>query len=108
VGTPFAGLRKPTEVIVMVVTLLAYGCPLQAIVHAFGLDERTVAEWRDRAGSHCEQVHQAIIEQGKLDLVHVQADAHSHQSTRDDCLDGVGDDGFDAVVGGRSREPDTR
>jgi len=70
----FAGLRKPTEVIVIVVTLLAYGCPVQAIVHAFGLDERTVASWRDRAGKHCEQVHQALVEQGKLDLMHVQAD----------------------------------
>ena len=70
----FAGLRKPTEVIVTVVTLLAYGCPVQAIVHAFGLDERTVASWRDRAGKQCEQVHQALVEQGKLDLVHVQAD----------------------------------
>ena len=37
------GLRKPTELILIVVTLLAYGCPIQAIVHAFGLDERTVA-----------------------------------------------------------------
>src|SRR6266516_3454733 len=35
-GTLFAGLRKPMEVIVTVVTLLAYGCPIQAIVHAFG------------------------------------------------------------------------
>lgn len=70
----FAGLRKPSEVIVIVVTLLAYGCPIQAIVHAFGLDERTVASWRDRAGTQCEQVHQAIVEQGQLDLVHVQAD----------------------------------
>ncbi len=70
----FAGLRKPTEVIVMVVTLLAYGCPVQAIVHAFGLDERTVASWRDRAGTHCERMHQAVVEQGKLDLVQVQAD----------------------------------
>jgi hypothetical protein len=73
-GTLFAGLRKPTEVIVLVVTLLAYGCPVQAVVHAFGLDERTVASWRDRAGRHCEQVHHALVEQGKLDLVHVQAD----------------------------------
>src|SRR5437016_4460373 len=73
-GTLFAGLRKPTEVIVMVVTLLAYGCPVQAIVHAFGLDERTVASWRDRAGAQCERVHQAVVEQGKLDLGHVQAD----------------------------------
>ncbi len=40
------GLRKPTKLIVVVVTLLAYGCPLQAIVHAYGLDERTVASWR--------------------------------------------------------------
>jgi hypothetical protein len=54
--------------------LLAYGCPVQAIVHAFGLDERTVASWRDRAGKHCETVHQALVEQGKLDLLHVQAD----------------------------------
>lgn len=73
-GTLFAGLRKPTEVIVTVVTLLAYGCPVQAIVHAFGLDERTVASWRDRAGAQCERVHEALVEQGKLDLVHVQAD----------------------------------
>src|SRR5438477_9350202 len=73
-GTMFAGLRKPTDLIVIVVTLLAYGCPLQAIVHAFGLDERTVASWRDRAGKQCEQVHQALVEQGQLDLVHVQAD----------------------------------
>jgi len=73
-GTLFAGLRKPTEVIVVVVTLLAYGCPVQAIVHAFELDERTVARWRDQAGRHCEQVHHALVEQGKLDLMHVQAD----------------------------------
>jgi transposase-like protein/IS1 family transposase len=73
-GTMLEGLRKPTDVIVIVVTLLAYGCPIQAIVHAYGLDERTVASWRDRAGKQCQKVHQAIIEQGRLDLVHVQAD----------------------------------
>jgi len=70
----FAGLRKPTELIVVVVSLLAYGCPVQAIVHAFGLDERTVARWRDRAGQHCEHIHHALVEQGALELVHVQAD----------------------------------
>jgi transposase-like protein len=37
-GTMFEGLRKPKELIVIVVTLLAYGCPVQAIVQAFGLD----------------------------------------------------------------------
>jgi IS1 family transposase len=65
----FEGLRKPVDLLVIVVTLLSSGCPVQAIVHAFGLDERTVADWRDRAGAHCQNVHQAIIEQGQLDLM---------------------------------------
>jgi hypothetical protein len=41
------------------------------IVH---LDERTGASWRDRAGKHCETLHQQVIEQGRLELTHVQAD----------------------------------
>ncbi len=73
-GTMFAGLRKPAELIVLVVTLLAYGCPLQAIVQAFKLDERTVANWRERAGEHCEKVHKDKVERGNIDLKHVQAD----------------------------------
>jgi transposase-like protein len=73
-GTMLEGLRKPKELIVIVVTLLAYGCPIQAIVHAYGLDERTVASWRDRAGAHCQMVHHDLVETGNLDLIHVQAD----------------------------------
>lgn len=73
-GTALTGLRKPTELIVLVITLLAYGCPIQAIVHAFGLDERTVANWQYRAGKHCESVHKEKIERGVLELMHVQAD----------------------------------
>jgi transposase-like protein len=68
------GIRKPEEEFMKVITLLAYGCPIQAIVHAFGLDERTVADWQQRAGKHCEEVHKDQIEQGDLDLQHVQAD----------------------------------
>lgn len=73
-GTAFEGLRSPIGLIVIVVTLLAYGCPIQAIVHAFGLDERTVADWRDRAGKHCEKFHKEKIEQKTIELHHVQAD----------------------------------
>jgi hypothetical protein len=69
-----AGLRSDPALVVTVVTLLAYGCPIQAIVQAYGLDERTVADWRDRAGRQSEAVHQAVVQQGNLDLVHVQAD----------------------------------
>ncbi len=43
-------------------------------MHAYGLDERTVADWQQRAGKHCHQVHQAIVEQGKVETHHVQAD----------------------------------
>ncbi|HEU5383134.1 MAG TPA: hypothetical protein VFV38_47645 [Ktedonobacteraceae bacterium] len=73
-GTMFEGRRKPIELIIIVVTLLASECPVQAVVHAFKLDERTVADWRDRAGQHCQQIHEALVEQGQLDLMHVQAD----------------------------------
>jgi transposase-like protein/IS1 family transposase len=73
-ATMFTGLRKPEELIVIVVTLLAYGCPPQAIVHALGLDERTVARWQERAGVHCQKVHEDQVLQEKLDLQHVQAD----------------------------------
>ncbi|WP_151755160.1 hypothetical protein [Dictyobacter vulcani] len=73
-GTMFEGLRKPTELIVIVVTLLAYGCPVQAIVKAFRLDERTIANWRDRSGAHCQRVHEQMMQQADLTLSHVQAD----------------------------------
>jgi hypothetical protein len=68
------GLRKPEELIVIVVTLLAYGCPVQAIVHALEVDERTVARWQERAGRHCQKLHEDQVMAGKLDLQHVQAD----------------------------------
>ena len=73
-GTVLAGLRKPEELIVIVVTLLAYGCPVQAIVHALEVDERTVARWQERAGRHCQKVHADQVMAGQLDLQHVQAD----------------------------------
>jgi transposase-like protein len=88
-GTMFEGLRKPMDLIVIVVTLLTYGCPVQAIVQAFELDERTVADWRDRAGAHCQKMHKEIVEQGRMDLMHVQADAHPGEGMQDDRLDGT-------------------
>src|SRR6266513_5700621 len=73
-GTMMEGLRTPAELVMRVIILLAYGCPPQAIVHAYGVDERTVAQWQKRAGTHCQQVHQDLVEQGKVDIQHVQAD----------------------------------
>lgn len=72
-GTAFYRLRTAEETVTLVVTLLAYGCPIQAVVVAFGLDERTVRAWQTRAGQQCEQVHGHIVAQPR-DLGQVQAD----------------------------------
>jgi hypothetical protein len=73
-GTPFYRLRTAADLVTIVLTLLSHGCPLQAIVAAFGVDERTVAAWLMRAGQHCQQVHQHVVQQGQVDRQHVQAD----------------------------------
>ena len=73
-GTPFYRLRTAVDIVTLVVTLLVHGCPRQAIVAAFGFDERTVADWQMRAGGHCRQVHEHVVQQGQVDLQHVQAD----------------------------------
>ncbi len=73
-GTLFYRLRTDPKVVMCVIVLLAYGCPTQAIVKAFGFDERTVKNWWQRAGHHCEEVHEHLIGQSQLDLQQVQAD----------------------------------
>ena len=73
-GTALYGIKKKHEVFILVVTLLAFGCPMPAIVMAFGLDERTVRTWLHKAGQKCEQVHAQLVGQSELDLQQVQAD----------------------------------
>jgi hypothetical protein len=57
-----------------VLTLLAHGCPRQAIVAAYGFDERTVKSWWQRAGEHCQKVHEHTVGQSQLELQQAQAD----------------------------------
>jgi len=73
-GSLFYRLRSDPQVVLLVISLLAYGCPLPAIVKAFGLDERTVRSWWQRAGRQCAAVHEYIVGQSQLDLQQVQAD----------------------------------
>lgn len=73
-GTALYGLKKSKELFVIVVTLLAHGCPVKAIVAAFGLAEDTVRAWLKKSGQHCQQVHEHFMEQTDLDLGQVQAD----------------------------------
>jgi transposase-like protein len=74
-GTPFYRLRTTADLVTAVLTLVCHGCPLHAIVAAFGVDERTVTAWRLRAGPHRQQVHQPVVQPGQVDLQHGQADA---------------------------------
>src|SRR3989304_599455 len=71
-GSIFYRLRSNPQLVMWVIVLLAYGCPLQAIVNAFGLDERTVSDWQARAGQHCQQVHEHWVENSQHDLGQVQ------------------------------------
>jgi len=61
-GTPFYRLRMAKDIVVVVVTLLAHGCPVQAIVMAFELDGRTMLSWQSRSGKPCQQVHEHLVE----------------------------------------------
>ena len=73
-GTLFYRLRTDSVQVMLVVALVAHGCPVPAIVKAFGYDERTVQNWWQRAGTHCRQVHEHLVEATQLDLQQVQAD----------------------------------
>src|SRR2546426_2586729 len=72
-GTVFYRLRTSAETVSLVVTLLAHGCPLQAIIVAFGYDERTVADWVARGGVQGQAVQEHLVEQPR-DLGRVKAD----------------------------------
>jgi hypothetical protein len=73
-GTPFYRLHKDPALLGIVTNLLSHGCPPQAIVAAYGLDERTVAAWHNKAGAHGQQVHHHFLQTRPLELAHAQAD----------------------------------
>jgi len=67
-------LKHPAWLVLLVLALLSQGCPIPAIVFAFGFDERTIAEWQLKAGEHAKQVQAELVCQGNLELGQVQAD----------------------------------
>ena len=72
-GTPLQRRSTAIEVIVQVVTLVSYGCPIPAIEAAFGLQARTGREWVRASGRQCEGVQQHLVVQPQ-ELGQVQAD----------------------------------
>ncbi len=72
-GTVFYRLRKGADLITLVVKLLSHGCSIQAIVFAFGLDERTVKNWFEKSGRHSQAVQERLVERPRP-LGQVQCD----------------------------------
>jgi transposase-like protein len=72
-STPFHRRSTAVELIVQVVTLVSFGCPIPAIEAAFGLQARTVREWVRAAGRHSDALQQHLVQQPQ-DLGQVQAD----------------------------------
>jgi transposase-like protein len=72
-GTVFYRLHTSAKTVVLVVTLLAHGGPVQAMVAAWGFDERTVADGWARSGRQGQVVHEYLVEPPR-DLGQVQAD----------------------------------
>jgi transposase-like protein len=72
-GTIFHRRRTDEALIIQVITLISWGCPLVALEHAFGLQPQTIRAWLEAAGGHAEAVHHAQVVQPR-DLGQVQAD----------------------------------
>jgi transposase-like protein len=72
-GTLFYRRRTDAALMIVVITLVSWGCPLVAIEHAFGLQPQTIRDWLEAAGQHAEALHHAQVVQPR-DLGQVQAD----------------------------------
>lgn len=72
-GTPYYRGHVSEDIQTCILTLLAYGCPVEAAARAFGLQARTLRRWLRVAGAHAQAVHAQLVQQPR-DLEHVQAD----------------------------------
>jgi transposase-like protein len=72
-GTIFHRRRSDETLIILVITLVSWGCPIVAIEHAYGFQAQTVRDWLEAAGLHAEALHHDQVLQPR-DLGQVQAD----------------------------------
>jgi PP-loop superfamily ATP-utilizing enzyme len=66
--------KTPVDIIVLVVTLLAHGCPVRAMVAACGVTAETVRTWAAEAGVHGAQGHRHLVLGACWSLRHGHAD----------------------------------
>jgi transposase-like protein len=73
-GTMCSWKQTPVDSIVLVVTLLAHGCPVRAMVAAVGWKAETVRTGAAEAGVHGAQVHRHLVLGACWSLRHGHAD----------------------------------
>lgn len=71
-GTPFFRQHTDPALIALIITLIAYGCPVEAVVAAWGFQARTVRRWVNNSGAHAQAVHEQLVLQPR-DQAQVQA-----------------------------------
>jgi hypothetical protein len=86
-----------------VLTLLVYGCPVQAVVPVYQWDERTIQRLQAEAGGHCQAVHEHRVKKPR-DLGMVQVDESWVKMSRADAVVGDGAASEHAVVAGHGRQ----
>ncbi len=72
-GTAYYRLHHEAKLLEQVVMLLAWGCPVEAIVAAFGLDARTVLRWERLGGEKSRAVQEELVSRPR-ELGQVQMD----------------------------------
>ena len=75
-GTMCSWKKTPVDTLVLVVTLLAHGCPVRAMVAAVGVTAETVRTGAAEAGVHGAQGHRHPVLGACWSLRHGHADAH--------------------------------
>src|SRR4051794_4656474 len=72
-GTPFFRAHTDPALIALIITLIVHGCPVEAVVAAWGFQPRTVRRWVNKSGAHAKAVHEELVLQPR-NLGQVQAD----------------------------------
>jgi IS1 family transposase len=71
-GTPFFGLKTPTQTVCIALQELAEGLGIRAVARIRGVEPDTVLEWLKRAGQHCQALSECMMQD--LNMTQVQLD----------------------------------
>ena len=71
-GTPFFGLKTPMKTVCLALNELAEGLGVRAVARIHHVEPDTVLDWLRKAGQHCQQVSEYMMQE--LELSQVQLD----------------------------------